>query len=86
MEPDVLFSFADPEIVESSGLVATEGLVVTVNDSGDAARAFIVDPGSGETVGVTEGGRWSISGGDGGGAVEVQWGCQSHYWNLMEII
>ena len=48
----------------------------------------------GETVGVTVGGRWSMSGGDGGGAVEVQrgcdagysggavgvqWGCQSHY-------
>ena len=39
-----------------------------------------------ETVGVTVGGRWSMSGGDGGGAVEVQWGCQSHYWNLMKII
>ena len=33
----------------------------------------------GETVGVTVGGRWSMSGWDGGedggGAVEVQWGC-----------
>ena len=29
----------------------------------------------GETVWVTMGGRWSMSGGDGGGAVEVQWGC-----------
>ncbi|GAB2873350.1 hypothetical protein [Nocardioides pacificus] len=62
VEPDVLFSFADPEIVESSGLVATDGLVVTVNDSGDAARAFVVDPGSGETVGVT---RWDPGTDDG---------------------
>ena len=48
--------FADPQIVESSGLVATGGLVVTVNDSGDAARVFAVDPADGSTVGVT---RWA---------------------------
>ena len=50
------FRFADPAIVESSGLVVVEGLVVTVNDSGDEARVFTVDPATGETVGVT---RWA---------------------------
>lgn len=61
-EPDVLFSFADPEIVESSGLVAGDGLVVTVNDSGDAARVFTVDAATGETVGVS---RWDPASDDG---------------------
>ena len=51
-----LFRFADPEITESSGLVVADGLVVTVNDSGDEARVFVVDPAGGETVGVT---RWA---------------------------
>jgi hypothetical protein len=46
--------FADPAIVESSGLVARGGLLQTVNDSGDEARVFTVDR-SGRTVGVT---RW----------------------------
>ncbi|QBR92406.1 WD40 repeat domain-containing protein [Nocardioides euryhalodurans] len=50
-----LFRFADPEITESSGLVVADDLVVTVNDSGDEARVFVVDPATGETVGVT---RW----------------------------
>ncbi len=50
-----LFRFADPEIVESSGLVAQDGLFFTVNDSGDGARVFTVD-GSGRTVGVS---RWA---------------------------
>lgn len=55
-EPDtVAFTFADDEIVESSGLVARDGLVVTVNDSGDGNRVFTVDPATGRTVGVT---RW----------------------------
>ncbi|KRC52687.1 MULTISPECIES: hypothetical protein [unclassified Nocardioides] len=49
------FHFTDPEIVESSGLVARDGLVVTVNDSGDSNRVFTVDPATGDTVGVT---RW----------------------------
>lgn len=49
------FSFTDPEVVESSGLVLVDGLVVTVNDSGDGARVFTVDPATGDTVGVT---RW----------------------------
>lgn len=53
---EVAFAFADPEIVESSGLVAQDGLVLTVNDSGDGNRVFAVDPATGATVGVT---RWS---------------------------
>jgi hypothetical protein len=48
----VVFSFQDPEIVESSGLVATGDLFVTVNDSGDSGRVFVVDR-SGRTVGTT---------------------------------
>ena len=40
---DVVFRFADPAIVESSGLTAAGGLVTTVNDSGDSARVFTVD-------------------------------------------
>lgn len=50
-----VFGFTDPEITESSGLVARGGLVVTVNDSGDSNRVFTVDPATGDTVGVT---RW----------------------------
>jgi len=46
------FTFQDPAIVESSGLVVRDGLFVTVNDSGDSARIFTVDR-SGETVGTT---------------------------------
>jgi hypothetical protein len=55
-EPDdgrVAFRLEDPRIVESSGLVATRGRVVTVNDSGDGGRVFTVDPADGRTVGVT---------------------------------
>jgi hypothetical protein len=50
------FRFRDPEIVESSGIALVDGLVVTTNDSGDTGRVFMVDPASGETVGVT---RWA---------------------------
>jgi hypothetical protein len=50
---DVVFRFADPEIIESSGLVVEDGLVVTVNDSGDSARIFTVDLDTGRTVGRT---------------------------------
>jgi hypothetical protein len=53
---EAVFSFRDPAIVESSGLVAQDGLVYTTNDSGDSGRVFAIDPASGETVGVT---RWS---------------------------
>ncbi len=55
-EPDdgrVVFSFADPEIVESSGLVAAGDRVWTTNDSGDIGRVFTVDATTGETVGTT---------------------------------
>ncbi len=51
---DPLFRFQDRAISESSGLVVLpSGLVVTVNDSGDSARVFVVDPTTGRTVGVT---------------------------------
>lgn len=50
----------DDEVVEASGLVATgsppEGLLVTVNDSGDEGRVFALDAATCETVGVT---RWA---------------------------
>lgn len=51
----VELTFRDPEIVESSGLVLQDGLVLTTNDSGDSGRVFAVDPGTGRTIGVT---RW----------------------------
>ncbi len=54
--PDPAFRFADPGIVESSGLVVVDApgdLVVTTNDSGDVGRVFTVDPATGDTVGVT---------------------------------
>lgn len=50
---DPVFSFTDPEITESSGLVVEDGLFYTVNDSGDSARIFAVDPATGDTVGHT---------------------------------
>lgn len=50
---NVEFRFEDPQIVESSGLVAQDGLFVTMNDSGDTGRVFAVNPRDGETVGVT---------------------------------
>ena len=49
----VVFSFVDDRIVESSGLVDLGKTMVTVNDSGDTGRVFVVDPASGRTVGVT---------------------------------
>jgi hypothetical protein len=45
--------FQDPAIVESSGLVARDGTFVTVNDSGDSGRVFVVDATSCRTVGTT---------------------------------
>ena len=51
-DPTVAFTFQDPRITESSGLVSsstTDGLVFTHNDSGDDARVFAVD-GRGRTV------------------------------------
>lgn len=56
LDPEPEFRFKDPAIVESSGLVVLpDGRFVTVNDSGDDARVFTVDPETGRTVGVT---RW----------------------------
>jgi hypothetical protein len=52
----VEFRFRDPQIVESSGLVARDGLFVTINDSGDSGRTFVVDGATGRTVG---GATWS---------------------------
>ena len=52
-EAQVVFSFQDNDIVESSGLVVARGLVVTTNDSGDTGRVFTVDPATGKTVGTT---------------------------------
>ena len=49
----VAFSFADPAIEESSGLVVDDGMVLTVNDSGDGPVVHVVDPSDGETVGRT---------------------------------
>lgn len=42
--------FADPAIVESSGLVAQGGRFLTVNDSGDVGRVFVVDATTGRTL------------------------------------
>lgn len=52
-EPDGIeaFRFEDHHITESSGLVVLDSRrVVTTNDSGDAARVFVVDPRTGETT------------------------------------
>lgn len=48
-----VLTFADPEITESSGLVARGAVLFTVNDSGDGPYLYAVDAGSGDTVGVT---------------------------------
>ncbi len=47
---EVVVRLTDPAIVESSGLVARDGLLVTANDSGDVGRTFVVDD-QGRTVG-----------------------------------
>ena len=49
-----VFSFRDPRITESSGLVDLGSMMVTTNDSGDSSRVFVVDPASGRTVGITD--------------------------------
>lgn len=48
-----IFVFRDARITESSGLVDLGSVMVTTNDSGDAARLFVVNPSTGRTVGVT---------------------------------
>lgn len=52
-DEEAITSFADPEILESSGFAVIDGRFVTVNDSGDRGRVFTVSPQTGETVGVT---------------------------------
>jgi hypothetical protein len=49
----VVFSFVDPEIDESSGLVDLGSLMVTTNDSGGDPLVFVIDQKSGRTVGHT---------------------------------
>ena len=48
-----LFTIADDDVFESSGLVDTAERVYTVNDSGDDAVVYGIDPRSGETVSRT---------------------------------
>jgi hypothetical protein len=50
---DVVIRFQDPKIIESSGLVARGGDFLTINDSGDEGRVFLVDGETGETIGET---------------------------------
>ena len=58
-----LFHFQDPRITESSGLVDLgDGLMATINDSGDGPYVYVVDR-SGRTVGFTD---------YGGDAVDVE--------------
>jgi hypothetical protein len=49
----VVFSFVDPAITESSGLVDLGSIMVTTNDSGGDPLVFVVDPKTGRTVGHT---------------------------------
>ena len=49
----VVFSFVDPSITESSGLVDLGHVMVTTNDSGGGPLVYVVDPKSGRTVGHT---------------------------------
>jgi DNA-binding beta-propeller fold protein YncE len=45
------FTWDDTRISESSGLVVLDAQrIVTTNDSGDSARVYVVDPGSGKTI------------------------------------
>jgi hypothetical protein len=50
----VVFELQDERIHESSGLVDLGDVMVTVNDSGDSSRVFVLDAETGETVGVTD--------------------------------
>ncbi len=51
--PSPAFTFEDPSIDESSGLVDAGSSVLTVNDSGSGPEIYVVDKASGETVGRT---------------------------------
>lgn len=50
----VVFELQDSRIHESSGLVDLGKVMVTVNDSGDSPRVFVLDARTGDTVGVTD--------------------------------
>ncbi len=60
-DKDVVVTVQDPRIIESSGLIARDGDFLTVNDSGDSGRVFVVDGKTGQTIGVTS---WSDSASD----------------------
>ena len=49
-----VFELQDDRIHESSGLADLGSVMATVNDSGDTSRVFVLDPESGETVGLTD--------------------------------
>lgn len=51
--PERVFTFQDPSIDESSGLVVDGDHVLTVNDSGAGPDVYVVDRSSGKTVGLT---------------------------------
>ena len=51
---DVVFTFRTRRSWSPAGWWPSDGLFVTINDSGDAGRVFAVDPTTGRTVGVTE--------------------------------
>lgn len=51
---ETVTTLQDSRITESSGLAVVGGDLVTVNDSGDRPRVYVVDPTSGATVGTTE--------------------------------
>ncbi|HEY9565122.1 MAG TPA: hypothetical protein VIR30_15260 [Nocardioides sp.] len=48
-EGESVFTFQDREINESSGLVVLDDVAVTVNDSGDSSRIFVVSPDEGSS-------------------------------------
>jgi hypothetical protein len=48
-----VFRYTDEAITESSGLVARDDVMFTVNDSGDGPLVYAVDTGTGDTIGVT---------------------------------
>jgi len=48
-----VLSFADPRVIESSGLVDDGRLLFTINDSGDGPYVYAVDSRTGQTAGVT---------------------------------
>jgi hypothetical protein len=55
------FSFADPAITESSGLVDLGDLMVTTNDSGGGPLVYVVDPRTGRTLATTTYSQGSVT-------------------------